>query len=125
MVLIPIKTKYAQLIFEGKKTIELRSKSVKFNNSWFFLVESKTGKKIRGMVFVSDIYKKKIKDLTQLELKRSCVSKTEILERYKDKNKIISLLKLKNAVIFKEALFLKNKNAVQGLTYFKEGAIKC
>ena len=81
-ILLSIKPKYAELILNGKKTIELRKTQPKEDVEWVYLYATAPVKKIVGRIKILDFMSGKNFSIT---LKGICITETEFNNYVGDK----------------------------------------
>ena len=106
LLLISIKTKYANQIFNGTKKYEFRRKSIgeKNINKKIFVYSSEEEKAIVGYIKVENILEV---DLNYILYKTNYVNNQDIIDYFKDCEKCYAL-KISEAVKFKEPLYLSD-----------------
>lgn len=106
LLLISIKTKYANQIFNGTKKYEFRRKSIgeKNINKKIFVYSSEEEKAIVGYIKVEKILEG---DLNYILYKTNYLNNQDIIDYFKDCEKCYAL-KISEAVKFKEPLYLSD-----------------
>ena len=89
-LLMSIKTKYANHIFEGTKKYEFRRKSIgeKNCNKKIFIYSSEKDKAIIGYIIIDTILEGDLKHITT---KTNCSKSKDIIDYFKDCNKCYAL----------------------------------
>lgn len=105
ITLYSIKPQYSNLIFSGKKTIELRRKLPKTKNKIIAVYETNPTKKVIGLCEVSNYYELPIKKI-QTFIKHARVEKEFLLNYYKNK-KQFAAIEIVNYYKFKKPLALE------------------
>ncbi|MEK6984065.1 MAG: ASCH domain-containing protein [Nanoarchaeota archaeon] len=106
ITLYSIKPQYSNLIFCGKKTIELRKKLPKTKNRLIAVYETAPTKKVIGLCEVSNYYELPIKKIHNF-IKNAQIEKKFLLSYYKNK-KQFAAIEIANYFKFKKPLNLED-----------------